>query len=141
MKNHAGQIAFPGGRFELTDKDLKETAIRETVEEIGIESGQIEIIGQLSTLYVSISNFYIQAFIGWHKKIPSFVIHKREVAGLHVIPVDYLIHPGSLQYQKVDTMYGLTEFPGYLIDDVFIWGATAMILTEFIEVYNRISII
>jgi 8-oxo-dGTP pyrophosphatase MutT (NUDIX family) len=140
MKNHAGQIAFPGGQFESEDKDLMETALREADEEIGINARQVEIIGQLSPIYVKVSNFIIQPFIGWIPAIPAFKIDTNEVTGIHIIPVDDFVNPNTLQNQKVDTTHGFNEFPGYLIDDIFIWGATAMILSEFIEVYNRISV-
>jgi 8-oxo-dGTP pyrophosphatase MutT (NUDIX family) len=140
MKNHAGQIAFPGGQFESKDKDLMGTALRETDEEIGVNPNHIEIIGQLSPIYVKVSNFFIQPFIGWSTFTPAFQIDINEVTGIHIIPVEDLVNPETLQIQKVDTMHGFNEFPGYLIDDIFIWGATAMILSEFIEVYNRISI-
>lgn len=137
MKNHAGQIAFPGGQFELKDRNLMETALREAEEEIGINAKQIEIIGQLSPFYVRVSNFFIQPFIGWTPDIPAFQIDTNEVTGIHIIPIDDFVNPGSLQSQKVDTTQGFNEFPGYLIDDIFIWGATAMILSEFIEVYEK----
>jgi 8-oxo-dGTP pyrophosphatase MutT (NUDIX family) len=137
MKHHAGQIAFPGGQFESKDKNLMETALREAAEEIGINTGQVEIIGQLSTLYVKVSNFSIQPFIGWSPAVPSFQFDTNEVTGIHVIQVDDLLNPKTLQSQKVDTSNGFNEFPGFLVDDVFIWGATAMILSEFIEVFRR----
>jgi 8-oxo-dGTP pyrophosphatase MutT (NUDIX family) len=139
MKNHAGQIAFPGGQFEPNDKDIVETALREAAEEIGINSGQVEIIGRLSALYVKVSNFCILPLIGWNPIIPSFRFDTNEVTGIHIIPVDDLLNPGTIQNQKVDTSHGFSEFPGYLVDDVFIWGATAMILSEFIEVYRKIK--
>lgn len=139
MKNHAGQIAFPGGKSELIDKDLSETAIRETVEEIGINAEQVEIIGHLTPLYVRVSNFSVKAYIGWTQSFPTFNIDRREVADIHIISVDDLVNPSSLQTRAVNTIYGITEFPGYLVDDIFIWGATAMILSEFIEVYKKIK--
>jgi len=77
MKNHAGQIAFPGGKSEIIDKDLSETALREAAEEIGINTDQVEIIGQLSPIYVRISNFSIETFIGWSHRIPSFGLDTR----------------------------------------------------------------
>jgi 8-oxo-dGTP pyrophosphatase MutT (NUDIX family) len=137
MKNHAGQIAFPGGQIEPKDKNLMETALRETAEEIGINSGQIEIIGRLSALYVKVSNFCIRPFIGWSQSVPAFRFDTNEVTGIHIIPVDDLLDTNTLKSQKVDTSLGASEFPGYMVDDVFIWGATAMILSEFIEVYRK----
>ena len=139
MKNHAGQIAFPGGKSEIIDKDLSETALREAGEEIGINANQVEIIGHLSPIYVRISNFSIETFIGWSHGIPSFKIDSSEVTGIHIIAVDDLVNPESLQMQEVDTSIGITMFPGYWVNDIFIWGATAMILSEFIEVYRKIN--
>lgn len=139
MKNHAGQIAFPGGQFEVKDKNIMETALREASEEIGINPDKIEIIGRLSALYVKVSNYCIRPFIGWTNSIPTFRFDVKEVTGIHVIPVDDLLNPGTLQSRNVDTSHGLSEFPGYLVDDIFIWGATAMILSEFIEVYGKIK--
>jgi 8-oxo-dGTP pyrophosphatase MutT (NUDIX family) len=138
MKHHASQIAFPGGQFEPTDRNLMATALREAVEEVGINSDHVEIIGKLSPLYVRVSNFSIQAFIGWSQAIPLFKIDNTEVADLHIFSINDIANPGSLQNQKVVTTFGITEFPGFLVDDVFIWGATAMILSEFIEVYRQI---
>jgi 8-oxo-dGTP pyrophosphatase MutT (NUDIX family) len=138
MKHHADQIAFPGGRLEITDKDLTQTALREASEEIGLYSDEVEIIGQLSPLYVRASNFSIQAFVGWSQNPPLFKINNNEVADIHIFAIDDLVNPGSLQNQKVNTTFGVAEFPGYMIDDIFIWGATAMIISEFIQVYNRI---
>ncbi len=137
MKNHAGQIAFPGGQSEPKDKNLMETALREAVEEIGINTDQIEIIGKLSPLYVKVSNFCIQPYIAWSSVVPDFQFNTGEVTGLHIIPVNDLLKPETLQNRKVETSHGLTEFPGFLVDDVFIWGATAMILSEFNEVCRK----
>ncbi len=138
MKNHAGQIAFPGGQYEPQDGEIMKTALREAEEEIGINPDEIEMIGRLSPLYVRVSNFCIQPFIGWSESIPAFRFDVNEVTGIHIIPVDDLLKPGTLQNREVDTSHGFTEFPGYLVDDVFIWGATAMILSEFMEVYRKV---
>lgn len=139
MKHHAGQIAFPGGRYEAKDRDLMQTALREAKEEIGIDPDQVEIIGQLSALYVNVSNYCIQPFIGWSRSIPAFRFDTNEVTGIHIIHVNALLNPQIIQSRGVDTSHGFADFPGYLVDDLFIWGATAMILSEFIEVYRRIK--
>ena len=136
MKNHAGQIAFPGGRFESTDKDLSQTALRESFEEIGVESNQVEIIGELTPIYVNVSNFTINPFIGWCETKPDFKADDREVDELFIVTMKKLLHPQTYQSKDVITPRGIIYAPGYLIDTMFIWGATAMILTEFNEIYS-----
>src|SRR5690606_19237235 len=78
MKHHAGQVAFPGGRIEPGETAL-ETALRETWEEIGITRDNIEVLGQLSELFVDVSGFLIRPFVGWLNNSPAFSINKEEV--------------------------------------------------------------
>lgn len=136
MRNHAGQIAFPGGRYENSDQDLIQTALRESNEETGTDSSNIEILGALTPLYVQVSNFTINPFIGWTDKMPDFKIDKREVDELVIIPIDQFSHHSSSQLREVSTIYGVIEVPGFYIDELFIWGATAMIISEFNELYK-----
>lgn len=138
MKYHAGQIAFPGGGFEPADRDLKATAIRETTEELGIDGDQFEIIGELSPVHVVVSNYTVNAYIGWSASNPSFNFNKGEVDAIFSIPLQNLTDRGVIQYQEVETHLGKRKFPGYYANGIFIWGATAMILTEFLEVYKKV---
>ena len=137
MKNHGGQIAFPGGRFEKKDITLENTAIRETFEEVGVERGKIEILGRLSPLYVQVSNFTIHPFIGLCKEIPDFRTDKREVDKLFKVPIDHFLNHKIPQFQNVNTIHGPLEVPGFYFDDLFVWGATAMILAEFTELLKN----
>ena len=136
MRNHGGQIAFPGGRYEPSAKSLIHTALRESYEEIGLNDNQLEIIGALTPIYVQVSNFTINPFIGWCESLPGFEIDKREVDELYIIPVEKLMHPTSGLSKEVVTTRGTFDAPGFYIDPVFIWGATAMILSEFKEIYQ-----
>jgi 8-oxo-dGTP pyrophosphatase MutT (NUDIX family) len=135
MKNHAGQIAFPGGRYENTDKDLIDTALRESFEEIGIESDKLEILGSLTPLYVQVSNFIINPFIAWCDNPPDFKIDNREVDEIFIIPIEKFLLKKTNQIRKVYTSRGPFNVPGYYIKQLFIWGATAMIISEFKEIY------
>lgn len=137
MRNHGGQIAFPGGRKELLDKDLIETALRESFEEIGTDSRQIEIIGALTPLYVNVSNFTINPFIGWSETVPEFKIDSREVDEIFIIPIEKFGHHTAYQLREVTTINGTFEVPGFYIDQLFVWGATAMIISEFNEVFEK----
>ena len=139
MRNHGGQIAFPGGRFEPSDNDLVHTALRESFEEIGLHDNQLEVIGALTPIYVQVSNFNINPFIGWCEIPPHFKIDHREVDELFIIPLEKLLHPSAYQSKQVITPRGTLEVPGFYIDQMFIWGATAMILSEFNQIYSSIT--
>jgi len=136
MRTHGGQIAFPGGRYEPSDKDLTETALRESNEEIGVNFNQVEILGGLTPLYVQVSNFIINPFIGWSDTKPDFKIDSQEVKELFTVPVESLINHASFQVQEVTTIHSTFEAPGFYCDQLFIWGATAMIISEFNEIYK-----
>ena len=140
MTHHGGQIAFPGGKFETSDKELFQTALRESFEEIGTDKNTIGILGALTPLYIQVSNFKINPFIGWSDALPQFMIDKREVDELFVIPVEKFLHHSSNHLRMVNTSHGMIEVQGYEIDRLFIWGATAMIISEFNEIYKSIMI-
>jgi len=133
---HSGQIAFPGGKFEESDTSLFETAIRETEEEIGIPPSEIEFIGQLTTLYVPPSNFNINPYVGFLKTTPNFQIDYKEVAEVFSVPVNNFLNDDCIQ-QKTITLGDGSELliPYYAIQSYTIWGATSMILNEFLEVF------
>ncbi len=141
MRNHGGQISFPGGRHEPSDNDLAQTALRESFEEIGTEINSIEILGKLSPLYVHVSNFMINPFLGWCETMPKFEIDNQEVDEIFTIPVGKFLNHTRKQFQKVSTIQGIIEVPGFYIDNLFIWGATAMIISEFNEIFKSLSII
>ena len=138
MRNHGGQIAFPGGRFEPSDIDLVRTALRESFEEIGLNDESIEVLGALTPIYVQVSNFTINPIIGWCEKLPRLQIDNQEVDELFIIPFKRLFHPKSFLSKEVITPRGRFFAPGYFIEPMFIWGATAMILSEFKEIYTSI---
>ena len=139
MRNHAGQIAFPGGRYETRDENLIHTALRESFEEIGTDGSEVEIIGKLTPLYVQVSNFTINPFIGWSDDLPVFKIDKSEVDHLFLVPIEKFLHHPANQYKEVTTINGTFRVPGFYIDQLFIWGATAMIISEFIEILRAVE--
>jgi 8-oxo-dGTP pyrophosphatase MutT (NUDIX family) len=141
MKIHAGQIGFPGGKLEKQDTTPQDTAIRETFEEIGIETDASMILGKLTPLYVSVSNFLIHPYLAWADAVPEFRINHNEVERILIFPVlSHLRHPRH-EFRKMLTSTGYLRVPGINHDGEFIWGATAMILTEFVDVLSRAAII
>ncbi len=133
MKYHAGQIALPGGRIETGETPV-ETALRETWEEIGIEPESIAILGSLSKFYVEVSHFEILPFVGWLNEIPSFRINKAEVERTILFPVELVKAP--FLNTELETSTGKLSVPCIKYDNEIIWGATAMILSEFADVLN-----
>ena len=133
MKNHAGQIALPGGRIE-TGETAIETALRETNEESGIYPRDIEILGSLTEFYVEVSNFQIQPIVGWIKSKPEFKINKDEVEKTILFPVKNFAPP----YDEIEleTKTGRLNVPCVKFEGEIIWGATAMILSEFFDIVN-----
>lgn len=135
MKNHAGQIAFPGGKKESEDLNLVQTALREAQEEIGVAREDVEILGQLSTVYVQISEFLITPVVGWLNKAPEIVVDSSEVDEVFFISLDDIANQGNRCEREMDTRTGRINVPGYEINGFFIWGATAMMLAELVDLY------
>lgn len=130
MKHHAGQIALPGGRMEPNETAI-ETALRETHEEIGVSEDKIEIIGKLSEFYVEVSRFKIQPIVGWLQKRPSVKLSFDEVEKVIYFPIHKFAPPYNTTELK--TITGKLQVPCVNFDGEIIWGATAMILSEFYE--------
>ena len=134
MKNHAGQIAFPGGKREKEDVDLIQTALREAEEEIGLRRESVEILGRLNTVYVQISNFLITPVVGWISEMPEIRIDSSEVDEVIFVSLEDLTNEQNRCDREMETRTGRIFVPGYEIDGCFIWGATAMILAELSDI-------
>ncbi|MCK9639859.1 MAG: CoA pyrophosphatase [Prolixibacteraceae bacterium] len=135
MKNHAGQIAFPGGKREKEDADLIQTALRETQEEIGIDANNVEVLGQLSPVYVQISDFLISPVVGWLNEFAETGIDSSEVDEIIFVSLEDLADSKNKCEREMDTRTGRIKVPGYEINGNFIWGATAMMLAEFMDIF------
>lgn len=135
---HSGQIAFPGGRRDPGDRDLLETALRETREEIGIEPQQIEIAGMLTDLYIPPSNFLVTPFAGIISDRPLFKPDPVEVNQVIEVAL-YEFLSGKIKTEHTIRLSGGISVltPCYKTNGHIIWGATAMILAEFLSVLNQ----
>lgn len=131
---HSNQFSLPGGQFEETDISLDITAVRETVEELGVFDEDIEVIKQLTEIFIPPSNFLVYPFIGIHHGQPNFTPEEAEVE--YVIPLDLEAFLDAEPENFVKEFSGhKVDIPGYNIgDEEYIWGATAMILEEFKDV-------
>ena len=135
---HSGQIAFPGGKYEKTDNTLVNTAIREANEEIGINPDDINIIGNLTELYIPPSNFNVLPILAYMDKPPVFNIDKNEVDSIIEISIDELVDEKIVSNKEVYTSEKtMINVPCYLYKRNIIWGATAMIISEFVKVVKN----
>ncbi len=131
---HSGQMAFPGGRFEQTDRDLVHTALREAEEEIGIRETDVTILGRLSEIYVPASNTNVQPVIGIMPFRPVYVPDPREVAQVYEVQLEKIQDRGILKEGKMPVRGGFIRAPYYELDTQRIWGATAMMISELLEI-------
>jgi 8-oxo-dGTP pyrophosphatase MutT (NUDIX family) len=129
---HGGQISFPGGRKDDTDKSLEQTAIRECYEEIGVLPKSIHILGALSPLFIPVSHYEVFPYIGWIETKPKWQVQQEEVAYCIEIPVSELHNPQTIQIEAKDYKGLQVEIPYFSYKNEKIWGATAMMLSEFI---------
>lgn len=129
---HSGQISFPGGRRE-GDESLQTTALRETREEIGVMPETLEIVGKLSPLYTPPSNFCIYPFVAFSPTRPSFQHDPKEVAELIEVPVSHFLDPSNCKEEIWHFQnYGERRVPYFDVFGHQVWGATAMMLSEFL---------
>lgn len=130
LKDHAGQISFPGGRVEPHDHSIEATALREAEEEVGLEPARVEVLGALAP-YDTITGFRIHPVVGWIA--PPFEIRpdRYEVADVFEVPLHFVIDPANHRRQSyrrgaLTRAYYVLPYRGR-----FIWGATAGILVNF----------
>lgn len=131
---HGGQISFPGGSKEAADINLQATALRETEEEIGIPQKDIQIIGALTDLYIPVSQFKVQPFVGVLDYTPNFKPQASEVAHILSPSFNSLQDNSRLRYKDMSLSTRLTikDVPYFDVDKRVVWGATAMIISELL---------
>jgi len=131
---HSGQVSFPGGSYEKKDTDIKATALRETHEEIGILSSDVDVLGALTPLYIPVSNFNVYPFVGYTKQRPEYNLSHNEVSYTIEVPLSSLLHPGRKTITDVISPAipnVIRNVNAYKLEDgTIIWGATAMIISE-----------
>ena len=132
LKQHPGQVSFPGGKSEKTDKSLVATALRETKEEIGINNKNVEILGQLSK-HVTITGFKITPYIGKIRTGFSTKIQTSEVSEIFEVPLSYLSNPKNFRVESVKWKGKKRFFYSIPYGPYYIWGATARILKNLAD--------
>ena len=138
---HSQQVGFPGGKKEDLDESLEHTALREAGEEVGIDKDQVTLIGSLSQLFIPPSGFLVYPYVGYSMEHPDFKLDQREVAKLIEMPVKRLGEEDVIKEKYITPSSGPGKMlvPYFDIDGHTVWGATAMIMSEFREILKRIT--
>ena len=131
-KNHPGQIALPGGAMEKNET-LKNTALREAFEEIGIVPENVDIIGKMTPLPIPVSKYLISPFIGIVDYEPKWNINKKEVDELIILKFKDLVNADNGYYEDWNLKDNMIRVPIFKVMNKEIWGATAAVLSELID--------
>jgi len=137
---HAGQISFPGGSAEAADADAAATALRETEEEVGIPQNSIELLGALSQLYIPVSNFLVDPFVGYRAERPAFILQESEVARVLEVPLADFLGPEARKVgdRKLSSGITLKDVPYWSVGKgEEIWGATSMMTGELVALLRE----
>lgn len=133
LKNHRGEVSFPGGRVEESESII-EAALREANEEINLASHDVRIIGQLDPHATFVSNSLIIPVVGIVSGTPEFVAQPSEVSRILVVPLHELAHEMSYNNEWWVTPRGELNIHFFYLEDETIWGATGRILRQLLDV-------
>ncbi len=147
VAHHKGEISFPGGARDATDKNLRDTALRETNEEMGIAPESIEILGALNDCQTYVSGYRIRPFVGLMiaetQEDLSFQKAEREVRDVLVLPLETMMSPEVRIWHPVSRDGEMVPTRAYLVpnegEEYLIWGATARILTNLFAIIDQVE--
>ena len=135
VEHHKGQISFPGGTVDKEDVSIEETVLRETYEEIGLAEKDIEILGRIDDALTVASNYVIHPLVGMVMSIDDLTINRAEVKRVITVPLS-LFHDAGSEKRRYSVEYEgvIYETPAYEYGNDLIWGATAKMMENFMEI-------
>lgn len=136
---HSGQIALPGGKMEPDDTTMLDTAMREVNEELGIALQTDQLLGALSPLHIPVSGFTVHPFVFALEQWPQFTPDNKEVSDIILAEADTFFHPENRREVELAERSTVRKVPAFIFEGHVVWGATAMMLSEFSHLYNKIS--
>jgi len=134
---HSGQISFPGGRMEISDKDIVRTALREANEEIGTDPSRISVLDTLTPLFIPVSNMLVTPVVSWSPDRPQFTRQPEEVVFLIEADITKFLSGSIVKTRPLEVRGQTMEVRYFDYDGHVIWGATAMMLNELLEIFRR----
>jgi 8-oxo-dGTP pyrophosphatase MutT (NUDIX family) len=138
LHHHGGQISFPGGGAEPSDLTYADAALRETEEELGISTHDIRILGEMTPLFIAPSQNIVHHFVGWLPVLPPLNPDPVEVDSVLQVSLNDLLDPRSLDTHHWSRNGTVLSAPCYRVGETCIWGATAMMLNELLEIIRRL---
>ena len=138
LRHHGGQISFPGGGVEAQDRTPQDTALRETEEELGFSTQDVDVLGKLTPLFIAPSHNIVHPFVGWLPTQPTLRPDPAEVSSVLIVPVAVLLDPGTLSSCTWRLDERILTAPCFMVERATIWGATAMMLNELIAVLESL---
>jgi 8-oxo-dGTP pyrophosphatase MutT (NUDIX family) len=139
LDQHSGQIAIPGGSFDISDTSLWNTAKREAFEETGIKTSDENFIIKLSNLYIEVSNFIVTPFVSFLNSKPKTKINPSEVDKIFFVNFNTFFTKNNLYFEKILKNNKSFLIPYFKLENEKVWGATAMILNEFYFVFKNFA--
>lgn len=137
LPSHKGQISLPGGARDAWES-FEETALREAHEELSLNPDGIQLLGQLTPLYIPASNYCIRPVVGYVPVRPAFRPEPCEVAEVLEVPLAKLLDPSTVREEDWH-LHGMSvRVPFFAVSEHKIWGATAMILAEFVDLVHSV---
>ncbi|MFZ9857822.1 MAG: NUDIX hydrolase [Roseiflexaceae bacterium] len=131
LREHSGEIAFPGGRQEPGETSIT-TALREAYEELAIPESAVTVMGALHTIYVPRSNHLVTPVVAWCDELPQLTPNDVEVAEYFTADFPPLLQPDAMQYETRHMLGDTFVVPYYPINQHRVWGATALMLSDLI---------
>ncbi len=136
VEHHKGEVSFPGGKMDEDDPDLLHCALRETSEEVGIDPGEVKIVGELDDFYTVATNFLVAPFVGMIPYPYEFSVSRREIDEVLGVPLEIFFD----DERRTEEIWMLEGRPIQVISYAWkgynIWGATARILKHFVELFR-----
>lgn len=139
LKNHTGQISFPGGRLDA-DEEPRDAALREFSEEVGIAPGNVHVLGELSQIYIPPSNSAVTPIVGVIDHVSHWPISEAEVQEVIEVPLSHFLDPSTRSMFRREVLSRQMDVPSWNIHPrIPLWGATAMILSELVELTREFA--
>jgi 8-oxo-dGTP pyrophosphatase MutT (NUDIX family) len=141
LRHHTGQISLPGGRLDAGES-VEQAALREAHEEIGVTPVDVDVLGRLTPLPVYVSGHLLHPIVGFAARRPDFNLHSHEVERLIEVPIAVLREPHRVLWEertRILPPQGVMNVPYFDVLDARVWGATAMVLSEFVAVVDEVE--